>query len=155
MTTDGDRRQFEVLSQSECLDLLQTVPVGRVAFMSGGEPHVLPVNFAADAEGRVVFRTSADSLLTGIALSRATFEIDGFDETTRTGWSVCVYGIGSELPPADTGDDSGLRDLPVQPWAPGRDLWYLITPTLITGRRLAIVRELDAGADWFAGIPTS
>lgn len=155
MTADGESRQFEVLSQSECLDLLQQVPVGRVAFVSGGEPHVLPVNFAADAEGRIVFRTSADSLLTEIALARAAFEIDGFDEKLRTGWSVCVYGTGSEIPPAESGDEAGLRDLPVDPWAPGRDLWYLITPTLITGRRLAIVRVLDAGSDWFAGIPTS
>jgi len=60
-------------------------------------------------------------------------EIDRPDQ----GWSVAVHGFGRDITHAVDPESGRLRQLPVQPWAPGRrDQWFKITPTEITGRRL-------------------
>ena len=52
--TSGKLRELE---PSECLELLRTRSVGRVAFCAEDGPVVLPVNYVVH-EGDVVFRTS-------------------------------------------------------------------------------------------------
>lgn len=45
-----DHGGMEVLTMSESFELFTSVPVGRFAFVEGGQPIVLPVNFAVDDE---------------------------------------------------------------------------------------------------------
>ena len=92
MTKDAALEGLEVLTTSDCLRLPKSGCVGRVGFMDVGQPRVLPVNYTADDDGSVVFRTAHQSILTMIGARPATFEIDGFDERHRTGWSVCGAG---------------------------------------------------------------
>jgi len=92
MTDDGELHGLEALSPAECLRLLGRGRIGRVGFVRDGQPHVLPVNYIASDAGEVVFRTTDDSLLTAVAGGPAAFEIDGYDEGAKTGWSVCVHG---------------------------------------------------------------
>ena len=66
-----------------CLRLLGTGRIGRVGFVSDGQPHVLPVNYVASDAGEVVFRTTDGSVLTAVAGGPAVFEIDGYDEQSR------------------------------------------------------------------------
>ena len=94
MTNDRELQSLEILSPAECLRLLGRGRIGRVGFVSDGQPHVLPVNYIASDAGEVVFRTTDDSLLTAVAGGPAAFEIDGYDERARAGWSVCVHGPG-------------------------------------------------------------
>jgi nitroimidazol reductase NimA-like FMN-containing flavoprotein (pyridoxamine 5'-phosphate oxidase superfamily) len=139
-----------VLTAEECLVLLRAGCIGRVGFVVGGQPQVLPVNYSADADGAVAFRTTAHSILTSVAGHRVAFEVDGFDERERSGWSVCVEGLGREITGADDPLAKRLQELSVVTWAPAtRDRWFAITPDLITGRRL----PLAAGAADFGWTP--
>lgn len=152
MDGTGALEGLEVLSEAECLGLLARGCVGRVGFNVRGRPVVLPVNYAADQLGVVVFRTSASSLLTAVAHQPVAFEIDGVDPAHRTGWSVAVQGEATELTELGTPGVDRLRAMPVVTWAPGqRDRWFAITPELVTGRRLP-VHGLDAGGGWYEGI---
>ena len=152
MPDDDERHDLEILSPAECLRLLGTGRIGRVGFVSNGQPHVLPVNYLASAAGEVVFRTTDGSVLTAVAGGPAAFEIDGYDEQARTGWSVCVHGPGREI--TDAGDvlAERLRELNVITWAPGpRDRWFAVLGDQITGRRIPMtVTPADLG--WIAGV---
>ena len=152
MPDDSERRGLEVLSPATCLRLLETGRIGRVGFVSDGQPHVLPVNYVASDAGEIVFRTTDGSVLTAVAGGPATFEIDGYDERSRTGWSVCVHGPGREITEAGDVLAVRLRELNVITWAPGpRDRWFAILGDQITGRRIPMtVTPADLG--WIAGV---
>jgi nitroimidazol reductase NimA-like FMN-containing flavoprotein (pyridoxamine 5'-phosphate oxidase superfamily) len=152
MEGSGSVVGLEVLSEAECLGLLSRGCVGRVGFVVGGRPQVLPVNYAADERGVVVFRTAATSLLTAVAHQPVAFEIDGVDPAHRTGWSVAVQGQASELAEPGTPAGDRLRSVTEITGAPGqRDRWFAIEPEIVTGRRLP-VHGLDASAGWYEGI---
>jgi nitroimidazol reductase NimA-like FMN-containing flavoprotein (pyridoxamine 5'-phosphate oxidase superfamily) len=141
---------LEPLSTQENLRLLGVGRVGRVGFSVDGLPHVLPVNYRADDDGTVVFRTTAGSILTAVAGQPVAFEVDGFDEHRRSGWSVCVSGQARELSSADDPRARELRQLNVVTWAPGiRQRWFAVAPEQITGRRL----PLDATPSDFGWMP--
>jgi uncharacterized protein len=155
MGSETEMEGFEVLSVEECGVLLSRGCVGRVGFVVGGRPQVLPVNYAADETGVVVFRTSANSILMAVALQAVVFEIDGLDEPSHTGWSVCVHGSAREITERQDPNASRLRAMAAIPWAPGdRERWFAITPDELTGRRLP-VRGIASGVEgWFPGIPS-
>jgi nitroimidazol reductase NimA-like FMN-containing flavoprotein (pyridoxamine 5'-phosphate oxidase superfamily) len=152
MPDDNELGGLQTLSPDECLRLLGTGKIGRVGFVSDGRPQVLPVNYVASDAGEVVFRTTEGSVLTTVAGGPATFEIDGYDEQARTGWSVCVHGPAREI--TDAGDvlAERLRELNVITWAPGpRDRWFAILGDQLTGRRIPMtVTPSDLG--WIAGV---
>jgi nitroimidazol reductase NimA-like FMN-containing flavoprotein (pyridoxamine 5'-phosphate oxidase superfamily) len=127
------------LSRDECLKLLRQCRVGRLAVVIDGRPHILPLNYAADEDGVVVFRTAELTAATEAALADVAFEIDEIDLEAREGWSVAVHGFGREITGAIDRDSERLLRMPVHPWAPGRrDRWFSITPNEITGRRLSL-----------------
>ena len=141
---------LEVLTPGDCLYLLAGCSVGRAGFVVSGRPHVLPVNYAVDKDASVIFRTTDQSILTNVAGNQVAFEVDGFDERHRSGWSVCVHGVGREITDASDPAATRLRELSVVTWASGhRDRWFAITPEEITGRRL----PLAATANDFGWIP--
>jgi nitroimidazol reductase NimA-like FMN-containing flavoprotein (pyridoxamine 5'-phosphate oxidase superfamily) len=143
---------LEVLSSEECLRLLGAGRIGRVGVVVDGMPRVLPVNYAADGVGGVAFRTSSRSVLVEVADQAAAFEVDGYDERTKTGWSVCVHGIGREISEADDPMARRLHDLAVIPWAPGRrDRWFTIVAEEITGRRIPLA-AVPGDFGWFPGV---
>jgi uncharacterized protein len=131
--TSVDHQGLEVIGIEECWQLVSGTPVGRVAFVDGGEPMVLPVNHAVVGH-RVVFRTFRGSLLHEALMSEpVAFQVDGFDPDARTGWSVVVKGI------ADLADDPDELDaLDLHPWADdvARDDWVQIRAEEVTGRRI-------------------
>ena len=125
------------LSHDECLKLLRQGSVGRLAVVIDGRPHILPLNYAANEDGIIVFRTADLTAATEVALANVAFEIDEIDLVRRQGWSVAVHGFGREITDAIDRDSERLLHMPVHPWAPGeRDRWFEITPKEITGRRL-------------------
>ena len=124
-----------VLTENECLGLLRSHDLGRIAFEFAGRIEIFPVNYSI--EGRViVFRTSPGTKLSGIGKGSVALEVDGWDRATGIGWSVVAKGLA-----ADITTDSGraaehLRWVPVRPAAPGdRCHWIGVKPTEITGRR--------------------
>jgi uncharacterized protein len=144
-------KSMEVLGDEECLRLLSEAVIGRVGFQADGVLHVLPVNYAIDDDGTVVFRTAADGVLALLGGRPAVFEADGFDITSHTGWSVCVRGMGRDVAAGRFRAAQRLLDMPVIPWAPGRrDRWFAITPEEVIGRRIPLVRAADFG--WIPGV---
>jgi len=143
---------LERLSPEENLELLQFGRIGRVGFVADGVPHVLPVNYRADDQGTIVFRTTPASTLNAVAGARVAFEVDGFDERLQTGWSVCVGGRGQEITGLDDPTAQRLQRLSVVTWAPGRrERWFAITPDVITGRRLPL-KATASDFGWMPGI---
>ena len=143
MTTDVDLEGIEVLSTEECRALLAAGCVGRIAFVVGERPHLLPLNYAADQAGVVVFRTSASSILMAVAGRQVVFEIDGLDYSNETGWSVCAHGIALEITDAEDPVAVRLRRSGTVTWAPGRrERWFAITPE--RADRSSAPRERDA-----------
>lgn len=136
---DG-RTGIEVMDRAECLRMLRTDDVGRVAVVDAGHPVIFPVNYAVDGE-HIVFRTAEgtklDATLKGGPVS---FEIDETDRHTRTGWSVIVTGWARVATNAE--DIARLEQLELQPWSEHRkDNWIVIHPERISGRRIVAVGE--------------
>lgn len=127
---------WQELSKSECFGLLARERVGRVAFVDHLGPVVMPVNFVMDRH-MVVFRTDDGAKLdAAVSGCRVAFEVDGTDETTRTGWSVVVRGEAAEV--TDPEELARLRLRLLRPWAPGAKTHYIrILPAVLTGRRIS------------------
>lgn len=124
---------LRTLSTAECLELLATASVGRVAYCTDDSPVVLPVNFVLSGES-ILFRTSPHSVLAQhLRHGRASFQVDDYDDYTQSGWSVLVRGEADfleydELPPPEGRPE---------PWAEGTRTFHVrIRAREITGRRL-------------------
>ncbi|GIU92010.1 MAG: hypothetical protein KatS3mg011_0916 [Acidimicrobiia bacterium] len=132
-----DHVGLEVLSRAECEELLARTPVGRVAFVSDGDVEIFPVNYRWH-RGHIVFQTAAGKKLDAAARHvPVTFEIDGWDDRTQTGWSVIVVGRASAV--EDDDEIAELGTLGLRPWAPSvrRRRWVRIQPYDISGRKIA------------------
>lgn len=134
--TTTDRSGLEVLDHTTCLDLLASVPIGRIAVIDGGEIAVLPVNHVV-LDGRVCFRTAPGAKLDAAVMQHVvTFEADDHDPETHTGWSVVVKGRADLV----TDDDQlqRLRDAGIRPWSSPtyRTNWVTLHANSVSGRRI-------------------
>jgi uncharacterized protein len=142
---DGER--IATIAPDECLRLLASTTVGRVALTRKALPVILPVNYAVDGD-TVVIRTRPGSLL---ASSRergvvVAFEVDELDRQTCSGWSVLVTGTLREI--TDVGELARAEQLPLVPWVGGdRRHFVRITPGMLSGRRIPSVVWSDATAE--------
>jgi uncharacterized protein len=128
-------RDFEALPVEECRRLLADRQLGRIGLSVGALPVVLPVNYVVDGE-RVVVRTGAGSKLAAAMRGAVVcVEIDEVDADARTGWSVLVTGVASEVTGAEAERLSDLLD----PWSPSAGEHVIaITIELVSGRRIAV-----------------
>lgn len=131
-----DHDGLEVLSRTECLRLLRTAVVGRLALTTGALPTVLPVNFTMHGDD-VVFRTGRDARLDAATRDVVVaFEADEIDHVTRTGWSVVVTGVAREVTDPVVLAEEWVRDLPR--WVPeGGSRVVAVSTDLVSGRRVA------------------
>ena len=129
---------IEILSEEQCLDLLRSHRVGRIAMTDRGQPLIFPVNYAAD-DRAVVFRTAPGMKLTASPMSKVAFEIDEVDTAAGTAWSVMVQGVAYEITSALDHLSERLRSLVVEPMAPGeRKHWVAVMRREISGRRFRL-----------------
>lgn len=128
------------LTPPECLDLLASHHLGRLAVVFGHEtPIIRPVNYVFDWPTRaVVFRTAGGSKLHALRrATRAVFEIDGADLDAGVAWSVIVQGLTGEI--TQSTDIARLNDLNLQPWSPGhKPHWIRIGAWTVSGRRFPL-----------------
>ena len=88
MTFDDSAR---VLTEDDCLALLQSREVGRIAFEFEGKVEIFPVNYGM--HGRtIVFRTGPGTKLDAVPKTAVAFEIDSWDAESGIGWSVVAKG---------------------------------------------------------------
>ena len=131
-----DHAGLAVLRFEECLDLLRSCAVGRIAFTRNGDIEVLPVNHCV-VDRTIAFRTASGSkLAAAYDGSVVAFEVDSYDPRERTGWSVLVKGraelvLDSRL--LARLDATGLRT-----WSPSaaQAQWVVIRADEVSGRRL-------------------
>ena len=125
----------EWLTAEECFALLRSDTVGRVVYTADALPAVTPLNYALDGRS-IVFRTMATSrLATAIRDSVVAFEVDHIDRATQCGWSVVATGVARACEDSDARDR--LSRLGVRPWVAGpRDLFFVVTPQIVTGLRV-------------------
>ena len=141
MTPDNEGSPvLEEIPLEECLHLVASLAVGRIAVASPGDaPLVVPVTYVVD-EGTVVFRTGPGTEVARLQGNPVSFQVDVIDSFHRSGWSVLIQGTAVEI------DAEGKRDLSVQPWVGGdRSLWLRVVPASVTGRRIRLPEiERDA-----------
>lgn len=129
-----DHANLEVLSTEECLDLLASEPVGRIAFVADGDPQIFPVTYLLDG-ARVLFRSGEGTKLAAAAHARrVAFEVDSYDPGTHTGWSVVANGHARVVE-----DPERLQELEglLAPWVEAaRANWIEILIDDLSGRRL-------------------
>ena len=131
-----DRSGLEILPFTECLRLLASVPVGRIAFHADGEVVVLPVSHLVDGQD-IVFRTAAGAKLSAAEKADiVAFEADDYDAQARSGWSVVVNGPAEIL--YGSAETQRLDGLGLRPWptAVDRPFWIRIRPTSVSGRQI-------------------
>ena len=127
--------ELDEIGRDECLALLASMALGRIAVNAPGWPPVIrPVTYVFDERSTsVVFGSAEGSKLTTLLRSeRAAFEIDGVDPVEGTGWSVIVVGPVEEITNAAERErlsEAGLRG----------ELRHLmrIRATVVSGRRIA------------------
>lgn len=106
---------MEELSRAKCLELMATVPVGRIGVSVRALPVILPVNFALVGEN-IVFRTIPGTKLdAATANAVVAFEVDSYAPDGTFGWSVLVQGVSSEI--TDPGELLALASIPLRAWA--------------------------------------
>lgn len=126
-------RSPQVLDREECVRRLRHGYTGRVGFVDGGRPQVLPVNYAF-TDGAVMFQTGPGAKFdAALREDVVAFEIDGIDVDLHAGWSV----IGPARTLTDPDEVAWANALPLRPWAYGgrRPFWVRIDASEITGRR--------------------
>jgi nitroimidazol reductase NimA-like FMN-containing flavoprotein (pyridoxamine 5'-phosphate oxidase superfamily) len=130
-------RGMDELAPSECLELLESVVVGRVGVTIDALPSVLPVNFVV-WNGSILFATVPGTKLDAAASNAVVaFEADEYGTSDApTGWSVLVRGIARVV--TDRVELAEIERLPLDSWAfDGTANHYVcIEPTVMTGRRL-------------------
>jgi nitroimidazol reductase NimA-like FMN-containing flavoprotein (pyridoxamine 5'-phosphate oxidase superfamily) len=134
-TRQFDSSGLEILDTDESLRLISSVPIGRLVFTLGGLPAVRLINFLVDGD-TIVFATGAgDKYRAAQRGDVVAFEADELDAERHLGWTVTVIGHLSVIPAEET---SRLRrTLPLRPWAPDRDQYFVrLAIESTSGRRL-------------------
>ncbi len=142
----GGGPTLEEMSREDCFRLLASQFIGRVAVAEfGSAPLVVPVNFLLDGEA-VVFRTDYGSKFRLAVLGEhpVSFEVDGIDRGSASGWSVLVQGAATEI------EESEWERHPLRAWAPGsKRLWVRIMAEVISGRRIQLAPYPGSSRDGY------
>lgn len=125
----------EVLPESECLELLGSERIGRVALTVNALPAVLAVNYRL-IDGTVMFYAGLGRrLLAALNEAVVAFEADNFDPDEDTGWTVVVVGTACHVT-----DRRGIEAAGRAGMRPGGDSDHTrlmrVRPEIITGRRV-------------------
>jgi len=130
-----DQQSLEVLDRRQCLDLLATVQVGRLAFTEDALPAVQPVNFRMHRDDVIIRVAGGGKLLAATTNSIVAFQADDLDIDLRRGWSVTI--VGHANPIHDIAELVEMSGLWLKPWVEGRrDHFVRIKSEKVTGRRL-------------------
>jgi nitroimidazol reductase NimA-like FMN-containing flavoprotein (pyridoxamine 5'-phosphate oxidase superfamily) len=143
-STDAGEVEIFELSHDECVKLLASSSVGRIAVVDGDQPVILPVNYTYTDDG-IILHTDPGVKLEAGRQRVVAFEIDEIHPEEKTGWSVLVKGHAYDV--TDTIDERSerLRDVQVDTWAPGAHARRMVIGlTSVTGRRL---RRHDPSGD--------
>jgi Pyridoxamine 5'-phosphate oxidase len=130
-------RDLAELTRAECLQLLGSVPFGRVVFTSRALPAVRPVNHLLIGQ-QIIIRASLGAAISSAVDGAGTvvaYEADLIDPDQRTGWSVVVVGRANRVASATLA--ARYRES-LSPWIDEQmDEVITIAADLVTGYRMA------------------
>ena len=131
MHVDTETAALDVLKRGECLKLIASMSIGRLALVVDERgPLVVPVNYVLDGEV-VVFRSGPGSKLHALRDTPVSFQVDLIDPFHHSGWSVLIRGVAHEVTPRE------VAHLVIDTWAPGdKRHWIRVLPTAISGRKI-------------------
>ena len=131
---DDDAR-LRALDREACMRLVGERGVGRYVFRGDRGPVALPVNYAV-VDGDLLFRTSPESgMAARVPDAPVSFEVDRWNESARSGWSVLITGRIQRVSEGSVPDS--WSDGPV-PWPVGdHSVLLRLIPFQVTGRVLA------------------
>lgn len=136
--TDRPSELFQ-LDAETCRTLLAIHQVGRLV-LPGSDPYIIPVNYVFE-DDHVLLPTERRAVIEAALGRRVAFEVDMIDPRTRSGWSVVVRGVASEV-----ADQDAAADPDVHSWAPGdRRSLIRIHAEELTGRLLRGAVAADTG----------
>mgnify|MGYP003552851150 FL=1 len=133
----SDPSPVTTLTDDACWEMLHEQEFGRLAFHLADEVHLVPINYAVDADRRIVFRTAEGSKLLGLTMNAdVAFEIDEFTEDEAT--SVVIRGRARQL---EHHEEAETELLPLRPWVnTAKFNTIVIGVDEITGRRFGLTR---------------
>jgi hypothetical protein len=134
-TSDPSQQgRLHELSERDCWARLAEHEVGRLAYVQGDGPTIVPLNYLAQ-DGKVWLRTASyNQLAVHVAGQLAAFEVDDINVHDRTGFSVLLRGRVEHVLHTMTGLTWPEPTL----WPDGiRTMMFCLTPTQVTGRSLA------------------
>ena len=130
------QHEMEELSAEQCWALLTTATVGRFIYSDADGPAAVPVNYSV-TEDELVIRVGHGSHLREVLDGPSAFEVDDLHAQDGTGWSVLVRGSARELPLDQAAELIRHLEHVPQPAVEGvHNVWLVLTPTGVTGRRL-------------------
>jgi uncharacterized protein len=135
-TPTRDRHGLEILSRDECLTLLRSRVLGRLAYLDGSTPMIVPVNYVVDGESVVLRSLLGRKADAAVLRAPVAFEVDDHDPSRGSGWSVVVRGQALLV---DDPDRIARASAQLESWAvtdPAWAFWMWIRPSQITGRRI-------------------
>ena len=126
---------LEILSPEQCHDLLRRNDVGRVGVTVAALPAIFPVNYAV-IDGDIIFRTGQGTKLrAAVEQAVVAFQIDHFDKSAGSGWSVMAIGLAEQI--IEPGELARAQQLGLHPFARGdRTHFIKIRPEFLSGRRI-------------------
>jgi len=132
----SDGQALKQLIRAECLQLMASVPVGRIIFTQQALPAVELVDFALD-DGDIIIRTDYGSKLSAATRGAVVaFETDSLDTDRHVGWSVTAIGHSREV--TDPDEIGRLDKLGLRAWAQAERKHFIrISPGILNGRRLS------------------
>jgi hypothetical protein len=105
------------ISRGECLDLLAHAKVGRVVFVRGAVPEVVPVCYTVAGESVVFGVHSTSPVANELEGTVVAFQADSFDFERECGWHVRAVGT---FGPAIAPDELAVAGAVVpRPWTIG------------------------------------
>ena len=135
MAIAHEERHVADLDEAECLDLLGTAVIGRIAFTEGALPAVQPVPFAVRDRELFIPTLRGSKVAAASRGAVVAFEVDHFDPADRTGWNVTVVGPSRVV--SDPREVLALDELGARPWPPVDSHCYVaVRISLVRGRRI-------------------
>ncbi len=131
-----DRHGLEVLSLAQCLTLLRSRSLGRLAYIDAGQPSIVPVNHLVEGNGVILRSLSGAKLDAAVVGQPVAFQLDDHDPARGTGWSVLIRGRATLLD--DPTEIARFAD-ELESWAiddPTDATWIRIVSDEVSGRRL-------------------
>lgn len=138
MTGSVPADALRILDEDECRRLLRDSYVGRVGYVDGERPVIVPVNYRLTDDGEVAVLTAPgtrhDAAAAGVTMC---LQVDSVDPEYHSSWSVLVTGPTRLV--EDKVEAARLaRELRLRPWASADERTHLlfIRADRIEGRRL-------------------